>query len=165
MPMPIGPLLHILSGDPVLWTAAATALLVFWILAIRGLLATLGSINRRIAAWRRTRSDKRTTTIAQIRTSSDYGAATTAERAALERLDPATELVHAARFQGHSAAVDREIVGHERCAQWPYRQIDLEEAAEYLRASCASIRIGGSTYYYRVPVPDDPKTDLQCLRR
>ena len=163
MPIPIAPVLDIVSRNPALWTAGAVALLVISMLAIRGFLATPGSVTRRIAARRRTPPDKRTMTIAQVEAASDYRAATPAERTALRRLHPDTELVHEAEFGRHSAAVARNTVGEDRYGKWPYRHINLEEAAEDLRASCASIRIGQSTYYYPRSEPDDPKPDLHGL--
>ena len=162
MPIPIAPVVDAVSKNPASWATAATALLVVWTLAIGGLLAMLRSIARRIAARRRTPVDKRTITIAQV-ASSDYHAATPAERAALGGLDPGAELVHEAEFARHSAAVARDTVGEDRCGKWPYRHINLEEAAEDLRSSRASILIGESTYYYRRTEPDDAKPDLHGL--
>ncbi len=163
MPIPIAPVVDAVSENPAPWAAAAAALLVVWTLAVGGLLAMLRSIARRIAARRRTPVDKRTITIAQVEASSDYHAATPAERAALGGLDPGAELVHEAEFARHSAAVARDTVGEDRCGKWPYRHINLEEAAEDLRSSRASIRIGESTYYYRRTEPDDAKPDLHGL--
>ena len=163
MPIQIAPVVDAVSENPASWAAAATALLVIWTLAVGGLLAMLRSITRRIAARRRTPVDKRTMNIAQVEASSDYHAATLAERAAVGRLDPGTELVHEAEFGRHSAAVARDTVGEDRCGKWPYRHINLEEAAEDLRSSRASIRIGESTYYYRRTEPDDAKPDLHGL--
>ncbi len=163
MPPPIAPVVDIVSDNPAPWAAAATAPLVVWTLAVGGLLALLRSIARRIAARRRTPVDKRTMTIAQVEASSDYHAATPAERAALGRLHPGAEPVHEAEFGQHSAAVARDTVGEDRCGKWPYRHINLEEAAEDLRSSRASIRIGKSTYYYRRTEPDDARPDLRGL--
>ena len=141
-------LIEIVSTDPVTWSAAAATLLFISLLAVRGFIATARSVAARIAAWRSTAPDTRTMTIARVKVTSDYRAATTAERAALGRLDPATKLVENAHFLGHAAAVARDIVGDERSKQWPYRHINLEEAAEDLRATYASIRIGPATYWY-----------------
>ena len=141
-------LLEIVSADPVTLGAAAATVLFISVLAVRGLLATARSLTARIAVWRSTPPDTRTMTIAQVKVTSDYRAATAAERAALGRLDPATKLVHNAHFLGHAAAVARDIVGDERSKQWPYRHINLEEAAEDLRATYASIRIGPARYWY-----------------
>ena len=142
-------LLEMVSAETAVHTGAGVALLLFFgFFAVRGFLATVRSIAARTAAWRRTPSDTRTMTIGQIKASRDYGAATAAERAALGKLDPATKLVQNAHFLGHTAAVARDIVGDERSKQWPYRHINLEEAAEDLRASYASIRIGPTRYWY-----------------
>ena len=141
-------LLEIVSAEPVTWSAGAVTLLFIALLAVRGLLATTRSLAARIRIWRSTPPDTRTMTIAEVKVTSDYRAATAAERAALGRLDPATKLVQNAHFLGHTAAVAREIVGDERSKQWPYRHINLEEAAEDLRASYASIRIGPARYWY-----------------
>jgi len=64
-------------------------------------------------------------------------------------LQPSVKLVHENEFARHTPAVTRDIVG-DRCATWPYRQINLEEAAEDLRESYASIRVGPATYYHAV---------------
>lgn len=80
----------------------------------------------------------------QVRETSDYQSATAGERAAIRKLVPTTELVHEKRFKQHSACVARDIVGEERCAQWPDRHIN-EEAPEDLRTSYASIRLGPPT--------------------
>ena len=141
-------LLEIVSADPVTWSAAAATLIFISLLALRGVLATARSLAARIAVWRSTPPDMRTMTIAQVKVTSDYRAATAAERAALGRLDPATKLVQNAHFLGHTAAVARDIVGNELSKQWPYRHINLEEAAEDLRATYASIRIGPARYWY-----------------
>jgi len=111
-------------------------------------MATSRSLAARIAVWRTTPPDTRTMTIAQVKATSDFRVATAAERAALDRPDPATKLVENAHFLGHTAAVARDIVGDERAKQWPYRHINLEEAAEDLRASYASIRLGPARYWY-----------------
>ena len=141
-------LIEIVSAEPVTWSAAAVTLLFIALLAVRGLLATIRSLAARIAAWRSRPPDTRTMTIAQVKITSDYHAATAAERAALGGLDPATKLVQNAHFLGHTAAVARDMVGEERSKQWPYRHINLEEAAEDLRASYASIQIGPTRYWY-----------------
>ena len=141
-------LLEIVPAEPVTWSAAAITLLFIALLAIRGLMATSRSLAARIAVWRTTPPDTRTMTIAQVKATSDFRVATAAERAALDRLDPATKLVENAHFLGHTAAVARDIVGDERAKQWPYRHINLEEAAEDLRASYASIRLGPARYWY-----------------
>ena len=141
-------LLEIVSNDPTVWIGAGIALLLFGIFTIRGFLATVSEITAGIAAWRRTPPNRRTMTVARIKANGDYRAATPAERAALGKLDPATELVENAHFLGHTAAVAREIVGEDRSKEWPYRHINLEEAAEDLRASYASIRIGPTRYWY-----------------
>lgn len=141
-------LLEIVSADPVTWSAAAATVLFITLLATRGFLATARSLAARIAVWRSTPPDTRTMTIAQVKVTGDYRAATAAERAALGRLDPATKLVQNAHFLGHTAAMARDIVGDERSKQWPYRHINLEEAAEDLRATYASIRIGPARYWY-----------------
>ena len=141
-------LIEIVSADPVTWSAAAATLFFISLLALRGFLATARSLAARIAVWRSTPPDTRTMTIARVKATSDYRAATATERAALGRLDPATKLVHNAHFPGHAAAVARDIVGDERSKQWPYRHINLEEAAEDLRATYASIRIGPATYWH-----------------
>ena len=97
-------------------------------------------------------------------TTTDYQAATPEQRAALDRLNPATELVREKDFGEHAISVARDMIGDERCSRWPYRNIDLEDATEDLRASCASIETGRSTYYYPRSDADDPNPDLQGLR-
>ena len=146
-------LLQIVAAEPVTWSAGAVTLLFIALLAVRGLATTIRSLAARIAAWRNKHPDTRTMTVAQVKATSDYGAATAAERAALDRLDRSTKLVQNAHFLGHTAAVARRIVGDELSKQWPYRHINLEEAAEDLRASYASLRLGPATYWRTT---DDP---------
>ncbi len=152
MPILVRPLLDA-SDHPVLWAAAGIALLALWMFAVRGFLATVSDVAAAIAAWRKAPPDRKTMTIAQVKADSDYLAADTRQRAGLGLLDPATELVHESRFQGHCAAVARGIVGEDRCRQWPYRHINLEEAAEDLRASYRPVRLGPATYWYRSRTP------------
>ena len=167
--MPYAPLLqHLLPVPPAIWIPAAGALLILSLLAIRGILAVIDDLGnrRRNRRRRRNRSDPKTMTIAHIETTADYQAATPEQRAALDRLDPATELVREDGFGEHAISVARDMIGDERCKQWPYRNIDLEDATENLRASYASIEIGRSTYYYYYlrSEADDPNPDLQGLR-
>jgi hypothetical protein len=144
--MPTAPaarLLRVFSDDPALWTAAGIALVLIGILLLRGSV-------RAIRRWRRRRADTITMTIAQVRRTDDYLAATAGERAALDRINPAAQLVRETDFDTHVAAVAREIVGEDRCAKWPYRHINLEEAVEDLRERCRSIRLRDATWWFRV---------------
>ena len=165
--MPYAPSLqHLLPVSPAIWVPAAGALLILRLLAIRGIiLAVMDDLGnrRRNRTGRRNRSDPKTMTIAHIETTADYQAATPEQRAALDRLDPATELVRKDGFGEHAISVTRDMIGDERCNRWPYRNIDLEDATEDLRASYASIEIGRSTYYYPRSEGNEPQAGLQCL--
>ena len=151
MPFTAGrPALELISEAPAIWIAGAITFLVFGILTVHGFLSAMSSLSARIAARRRTLPDRRTVTIKQLQATTDYHAATGEERAAVAMLHPTVKLVRENEFAQHTAAIAREIVGEERCPKWPYRHINLEEAAEDLRESYASIRVGPATYYHAV---------------
>lgn len=138
-----------ISETPEIWIAGAILFILSCLLVTYGLLTAARMLTTRIAARRKDRPDTRTLSVKQLQATTDYHAATAGERAAVAMLHPSVQLVHENEFARHTAAVAREIVG-DRCATWPYRHIDLEEAAEDLRASYASIRIGPATYYHAV---------------
>lgn len=149
--MPIAaadPILRLFSDDPALSATTGIALLVAGILLLRGFLVTVSDLAVAAAAWRRTPPDSRTMTIAEVQRTGDYRAATADERAVLDRIDPAAELVRETDFEQHSAAVARDIVGEDRCPMWPYRHVNLEEAADDLRTSYRSINLGPATYWF-----------------
>ena len=151
MPFTAGhPALELISETPTVWIAGAIAFLFFGMLAIHGLVTAMRTLSTRIAARRRTPPDTRTITVKQLQTTTDYHDATGEERAAVAMLHPTVKLVRENEFTQHTAAIAREIVGEERCPKWPYRHINLEEAADDLRESYASIRVGPATYYHAV---------------
>lgn len=146
-------LLDLLPAPSVLRAIGATLTILLVILTIKWIFNIHTAPRRDKSRQIRKRSERRpqnpdTMTIPQVETSTDYQAATPEQRAALDELDPATELVHEDDFREHAASVARDVIGDERCNRWPYRNIDLEDATEDLRASYARIRIGRSTYYY-----------------
>ncbi|MDE2906068.1 MAG: hypothetical protein OXQ28_08280 [Acidobacteriota bacterium] len=138
-----------ISETPAVWIGGAILFLLFCVLVAHGLLTAVYTLATRITTQRSTPTDRRTVTIKQLKATTDYHAATAGERAAVAMLHPTAQLVREDEFEGHTAAVAREIVG-DKCAMWPYRHINLEEAAEDLRESYASIRIGPATYYHAV---------------
>ena len=166
--MPNAPaLLDLLREAPALWKETAIALAgVLLILVILLILAS--RILRRPRHGgkknRTRRQNRKTMTIAEVETTTDYQAATPEQRAALDRLDPATELIRENDFGEHAVSVARDMMGDERCKRWPYRNIDLEDATEDLRASYATIEIGPSTYHYPRSEADDPNPDLHDPR-
>ena len=166
--MPNAPaLLNLVREAPGLWKETAIALVsLLWILIILWILASriLWGPRHDRKKNRTRRQNRKTMTIAEVETTTDYQAATPEQRAALDKLDPATELVRENDFGEHAISVARDMIGNERCNRWPYRNIDLEDATEDLRASYASIEIGQSTYYYPRSDADDPNPDLQGLR-
>ena len=170
--MPNAPaFLDLLRETPELWKATAIALVSLpWILIILWILASriLWGPKHGRKKNRTRRQNRKTMTIAEVETTTDYQAATPKQRAALDKLDHTTKLVHEKDFGEHAISVARDMIGNEHCNRWPYRNIDLEDATEDLRASYASIEIGRSTYYYYYYYPrseaDDPKPDFHDLR-
>lgn len=148
MPFTAGrPALDLIPETSATWIAGAIVFLLFCILTAHGLLTAMTSLTARIATRRNEKPDTRTLSVKQLRATSDYAAATAKERAAVAMLDPTVKLVRDNEFARHTAAVAREIVG-DKCATWPYRHINLDEAAEDLRESCASVKVGPATYYH-----------------
>ena len=143
------PALELISEAPAIWIGGTIAFLFFGMLAVHGLQTALSSLAAHIAARRRTLQDRKTVTIKQLQATTDYQAASAGERTAVAMLHPTVQLIHENEFAQHTAAVAREIVG-DKCAIWPYRHINLDEAAEDLRESYASIRVGPATYYHAV---------------
>ena len=133
------PALEMISETSAMWIAGAIVFLLFCILTAHGLLTALTSLTTRIATRRK--ADTRTLSVKQLRATSDYAAATAEERAAVTMLHPTVKLVRENEFARHAATVAREIVGEEHCGEWPYRHINLDEAAEDLRESYTRIRI------------------------
>ena len=127
-------------------------------LAIRGILAIIDDLEERAAARaaarRRKASDRKTLTIPQVRKTADYAAASPQQRSALDALDPYPELVHKEAFRAHAAILVIEAIDQERCAKWPYRNVDIDNATDDLLASSRSIQIGTATYYHHAPAAD-----------
>ena len=94
----------ILPMPPTIMIPAAIALVIVWVLAIRGVLAIMDDLadHKHKRARRRNRSDPKTMTIARVEATADYQAATPEQRAALDRLDPANEIVREDDFGEHA---------------------------------------------------------------
>lgn len=147
------PLVEAVRASPTTWFAIGLALAAILTVAVHGLLSTIRHARAQARARRTAPPDTTTQSIDDVRKSNDYRAATAGERATLDALAPRTRLVHEKRFERHATALARETIGPERCSRWPYRNIDIEQATDDLRASCASIRLASRTYYYTANGP------------